>query len=84
MSLFYEDNIFSTTTNLTYGPRLKKQTNIKIITQYLQYIHKNIKVIMSEEAMPYLYKICKTIPNDKKSVLIKDTSIALVYRFIWC
>ena len=25
MSLFYEDNIFSTITNLTYGPRLKKQ-----------------------------------------------------------
>ena len=26
MSLFYEDNIFSTITNLTYGPRLKKTT----------------------------------------------------------
>ena len=38
MSLFYEDNIFSTTTNLTYGPRLK---NMKIIRQYLQYIHKH-------------------------------------------
>ena len=25
MSLFYEDNIFSTTTNLTYGPRLKNK-----------------------------------------------------------
>ena len=47
MSLFYEDNIFSTTTNLTYGPRLK--TNMKIIRQYLQYIHKNIKMIISEE-----------------------------------
>ena len=56
MSLFYEDNIFSTITNLTYGPRLKK-TNMTIITQYLQYIHKNIKVIMSEKPMPYLCKI---------------------------
>ena len=41
MSLFYEDNILSTTTNLTYGPRLKP--NMKIIRQYLQYIHKNMK-----------------------------------------
>ena len=32
MSLFYEDNIFSTTTNLTYGPRLKnKHENHKTI-----------------------------------------------------
>ena len=55
MSLYYEDNIFSTKTYLTYGPRL--QTNMKIIRQYLQHIHKNIKVIMSEEPMPYMYKI---------------------------
>ena len=32
MSLFYEDNIFSTTTKLTYGPRLKnKHENHKTI-----------------------------------------------------
>ena len=32
MSLFYEDYIFSTTTNLTYGPRLKdKHENHKTI-----------------------------------------------------
>ena len=43
MSLFYEDNIFSTTTNLTYGLRLKnKHEDDKT---YLQYIHKNIKMI---------------------------------------
>ena len=34
MSLFYEDNIFSTTTNLTYGPRLKTNNHNTIFTVY--------------------------------------------------
>ena len=36
MSIFYEDNIFSTTTNLTYGPRLKNkhENHNTVFTEY--------------------------------------------------
>ena len=37
MSLFYEDNIFSTSTNLTYGPRWKKYQTEQYHTIYTLY-----------------------------------------------
>ena len=67
MSLFYEDNIFSTITNLTYGPRLKKkQKNMTIITQYLQYMHKSIKVICLRNQC----LIC--LKSDQQFLMIKN------------
>ena len=37
MSLFYENNIFSTSTNLTYGPRWKTYHTVQYHTIYTLY-----------------------------------------------
>ena len=80
MSLFYEDNIFSTTTNLTYGPRLKNKH--EIITQYLQYIHKYRKIRTSSDHLdlPFNSKGLHFCNINIRHILPNKDELRIVHR----